>query len=211
MGITLFHEGWSRAIDVTPSTLLLLAVRGIRRAILGLHPLNHLYEIRHKAGHEALQSRRVAAQDEFVDDPRLIELLDHCNARFHTGDHSRHEHHRRVEATNHPARRTRRSKWTNEQLKFCEAVNPSPPKLTFPRRSGFGARLRSIPRTFTARAGRAFADMILSRATYRTGGSESKSRELQPIAVMKRTRRKCENSFAVKWGNENAGKKEENT
>lgn len=59
-GLELFHKGWSRAIDITTSTLLLLVVRGISRTVLG-HPLNYIYKIRHKAGHEALECRRVAA------------------------------------------------------------------------------------------------------------------------------------------------------
>lgn len=62
------------------STPFFLAVRGVRGSILDSQPLDHVYEICHKAGYETLQGCRVAAQDELIDDPRLVELLDHCNA-----------------------------------------------------------------------------------------------------------------------------------
>lgn len=64
------------------STLFFLAVGRVRGSVLDSQPLDHVYEIRHKARHQALQGCRVAAQDELVDDPRLVELLDHCNAHF---------------------------------------------------------------------------------------------------------------------------------
>ena len=61
------------------STLFFLAVRGVRGPVLDSQPLDHVYEIRHKARDQTLQGCRVAAQDELVDDPRLVELLDHWN------------------------------------------------------------------------------------------------------------------------------------
>ena len=64
------------------STLFFLAVGRVRGSVLDGQPLDHVYEIRHKARHQTLQGCRVAAQDELVDDPRLVELLDHCNAHF---------------------------------------------------------------------------------------------------------------------------------
>lgn len=84
-----------------------MAVRGVGGPILDSLPLDHVYEIRDEAGDEALEGGRVAAQDELVDDPRLVELLDHCNAYSPRRPGTRYARARGIVASRYPPRTPR--------------------------------------------------------------------------------------------------------